>query len=70
MTDSPHSKFRHLYLVVRFDFPLDGLNPENSISVVKAFLSRTAAEQEAIRLRDVNKDKGCRYEVFPTRLVT
>ena len=72
MIDSPHSKFHHLYVVVRFDFPVNGRKPENSISTVKAFLSQTAAEQEAGRLREVNKDKdkGCRYEVFTTRLVT
>jgi len=35
VADHPHSKFRHLYAIVRIDLPVSQENPENSISVVK-----------------------------------
>ena len=70
MIGSPHSKFHHLYVVTRFDFPVDKDHPENTVSIVKAFLSKVDAKREAARLRKVNKEKDCRYEVFTTRLVT
>ncbi len=67
--ESPHSRFQQVYAIVRIDFPLDGQYPTNALSVVKVFVSKTAAEKEVVRLTEVNKDRGCQYEVFVSRLV-
>jgi hypothetical protein len=68
-TDKSHSRFQHVYAIVRIDLPVDQQCPTNTLSVVKVFASKMAAEQEVLRLREVNKDKSCRYEVFVSRLV-
>lgn len=69
MSDTSHSKFRHLYGVLRIDLPVNPENPENSIAVVKVFSSKLSAEQEVSRLNKLNPEKGCRYVVNVTRLV-
>jgi hypothetical protein len=69
-TDKPHSRYEHVYAIVRADLPLDQGVPENSISVVKVMCSRQMADQEAVRLNDVNKEKACRYFVNTTHFVT
>jgi hypothetical protein len=56
--DKPHSKYRHLYAIVRFDPYLSG---ENGATVVKVFPAKELAEQEASRLREVNKEKQSTY---------
>ena len=67
--DKPHSKFQHVYAVLRIDFPVDQENPENSIAIVKVLCSRTLAEQKVSRLSETNKAKACRYVMHVTRLV-
>ena len=62
--DKPHSKHLHLYAIVRFDPYLSG---ENGATVVKVFPSRELAEQEASRLREVNKGKKSTYAVQVAR---
>src|ERR1700733_6344096 len=57
--EKPHSKFRHLYAVLRIDLPVSRENPENSISVIKVFHSMMSAEQEVDRLNKVNSERGC-----------
>ena len=69
MTDKPHSRFRHVYAIVRIDSPLDEANPENSVAVVKVLASRAAAEKELTRLNQLNAKKGCVYVVTTTRMV-
>jgi len=69
MSETPHSKFRHLYAVVGIDFPVNQDNPENNISVVKVFSSKLSAEQEVTRLNHVNSGKRCRYVLNITRLI-
>ena len=68
MTEIPHSKFIHVYAVVRIDLPVDPDKPDNSIGVVKVFSTNGLAEQEASRLSRINEGKGCRYVVYTTRL--
>jgi len=68
--DKPHSKYPHVYAVVRFDFPVSQSNPENTAAVVKVLPSRILAEKEASRLREVNSGKRCVYVVQATRFVT
>lgn len=68
MSDTQHSKFRHLYAVLRIDLPVNPDNPENSIAVVKVFSSKLSAEQEVSRLNKLNSGKGCRYVLNVTRL--
>jgi hypothetical protein len=67
--DKPHSKFQHVYAVLRIDFPVNQENPENNIAVVKVLYSRKLAEQEVSRLSETNKAKACRYVMHVTRLV-
>ena len=68
-TDTPNSKTIHLYAIVRIDFPFNQDYPSNSIAVVKIFSSRKSAEQEVSRLKKVNEDKRCRYEVYISRFI-
>ncbi len=63
----PHSKLQHVYVIVRFDFPLDAQEPLNTVSAVKVFLSKERARTESIRLNQINHDKECRYEVMISR---
>jgi hypothetical protein len=58
--DKPHSKYLHVYAIVRFD---ENIQLEDCATVVKVLPSRDQAEQEAERLRDVNKGKRCTYSV-------
>jgi hypothetical protein len=67
--DAPHSKFQHVYAIVRFDFPLNSEQPETTVSVIKVFTSQDTAEQEATRLNSINASKNCAYKTFVTRFV-
>lgn len=67
--DKPHSKFEHLYAIVRFDLPINLEYPANSVTVVKVFSSQGAADQEASRLNHVNENKACKYDVYITRFI-
>jgi hypothetical protein len=69
-TDHAHAKYPHGYAVVRIDFPLSEVAPEDSIAVVKVFSSRTRAEEDTTRLNKINADKRCKYVVYVTRMVT
>jgi hypothetical protein len=69
ISETPHSKFRHLYAIVRIDLPVNADSPENSIAVVKVFSSKLAAEQEVSRLNRLNSGKECRYVMNVTRLM-
>jgi len=68
-SEKPHSSLRHVYAVVRFDFPVNPDNPENTISVVKVFSSKMSAEREVARLNGINSEKRCRYVLQVSRLV-
>lgn len=68
IVERKHSKYRHMYAVVRIDFPVNVNQPENSFSVVKVFVSKEAAENEAERLNTVNADKRCAYHTYVTRM--
>jgi hypothetical protein len=69
MTDDKlHSRFPHVYAIVRIDLPVNPKNPENNIAVVKVFSSQPDAEAEARRLNEVNKEKECTYILYTTRL--
>ena len=69
MVDTPHSRFRHAYAIVRIDPPVSETDPGNNISVVKVLISETDAEKELARLNHINANKGCVYLLTPTRLV-
>jgi hypothetical protein len=68
IVDSPHSKFQHLYVIVRLHFPVDVEYPTNSVAV-KTYSSKEAAERESTRLNQLNEDKGVRYDVYITRFI-
>ncbi len=67
--DSPHSKYQHVYPIVRIDTPLDQGDPESKISVVKVLTSQVAAEAEVSRLNQINADKSCTYFYCTSRLI-
>jgi hypothetical protein len=64
--DKTHSKYLHVYAIVRFDLHA---KLENCATVVKVLPTRDLAEQEADRLRQVNEGKQCLYNVQITRFV-
>jgi hypothetical protein len=66
--DKPHQKYPHVYAIVRFDLYVSRSSVD-SATVVKVLPSRDQAEQEAARLRDVNKGKECIYDVQTTRFI-
>ena len=65
--DKPHSKYPHVYAIIRFDPYISAL--EQAATVVKVLPSRILAEQEVSRLREVNKGKQCIYSVQTTRFI-
>jgi len=67
--DQPHSKFRHVYPIVRIDKPFDEAYPTNTLSVVKVLTSEAAAEIEVSRLNTINANKRCVYFYNISRLV-
>jgi len=67
--NKPHSRFKHVYAVVRIDLPPDESTPENSVTVIKVFSSETAAKREVSRLNKLNQEKGCKYVMNITRMV-
>ena len=69
MVDRPHSKFKHVYAVVRIDTPVSTTDPENSFAVVKVLSSKTDADAEVNRLNSVNATKRCLYVSRITRMV-
>jgi hypothetical protein len=66
---SPHSKYPHVYPIVRIDTPLDPNNPESKIVVVKVLTSQAAVEAEVSRSNQTNADKSCTYFYCTSRLV-
>jgi hypothetical protein len=68
-TNKPNKKFRHVYAVVRVDFPIYEGQPEASFTVVKVYSSEETAEKETSRLSKINADKKCKYFTRITRMV-
>ena len=56
--DTPHSKYPHVYPIVRIDTPIDQTDPAQKITVVKVLTSQSDAEAEVSRLSQVNADKA------------
>jgi hypothetical protein len=67
--DILHSKFPHVYAVVRIDIPFNQGDPGNSLSVVKVASSKAVAEAEVSRLSQINADKSCVYICCVSRLI-
>jgi len=65
-SDGPHSKYRHVYAIVRFDLEM---SRERAAAVVKVIPSQELAEKETARLNAVNKGKQCTYKVQTSRFV-
>ena len=64
--DKPHSKYTHVYAIVRFD---SDMSLENCATVVMILPTPDQAETQAARLREVNKGKKCIYSVQTARFV-
>ena len=67
--DRPHSKFKHVYPIVRIDTPFDQMYPTNTVTVVKVLTSQLDAEEEVARLNQVNAEKSCVYFSCTSRLI-
>jgi len=67
--DLPHSKYQHVYPIVRIDTPLQQSAPEDKITVVKVLTSQGAAEAEVSRLNQINVEKSCTYFYCTSRLI-
>jgi hypothetical protein len=67
--DRPHSKYPHVYPIVRIDTPIDQSNAKDRITVVKVLTSQAAAEAEVSRLNEINAEKSCAYLYCTSRLI-
>jgi hypothetical protein len=69
---SPHSKFDHVFAIIRLETdPAGEAGIDASVvTVTKVVLSMEAAEQEVERLNKINAGKGCLYFWQITRLET
>jgi hypothetical protein len=67
--DTPHSKYPHVYPIVRVDTPIDQSDPTQKITVVKVLISQSEAEAEVSRLSQVNANKSCLYFYCTSRLI-
>ncbi len=67
--DTPHSKYPHVYPIVRIDTPIDQSDPTQKITGVKVLTSQSDAEAEVSRLSQVNADKSCQYFYCTSRLI-
>jgi hypothetical protein len=65
--EAPHSKYLHVYAIVRFDLGVS--DPRQGATVVKVLSSVELVHQEATRLNELNQDKKCEYIVQTTRFV-
>ena len=68
-SDQPHSKYKHVYPIVRIDIPFNQMHPTDTLSVVKVLTSQDNTEAEVSRLNRVNADKSCTYLYCVSRLV-
>jgi len=66
---TPHSKYPHVYPIVRVETPIDQSDPTQKITVVKVLTSQSDAEAEVSRLSQVNADKSCLYFYCTSRLI-
>jgi len=67
--NASHSLYSHLFAIVRFDLPINAENVLDAVSVVKVFQEKEAAEAEAMRLRMINDESKCIYQVQTSRLI-
>jgi len=67
--DRPHSKYPHVYPIVRINTPIDQPHPTNTITVVKVLTSQGAADAEVSRLNQINAGKSCTYFWCTSRLI-
>jgi hypothetical protein len=65
---TPHSRYTHLFALLRYDEPVDRENWQSAVSVVKVFARREAAKAELQRLTSLNAPPKCTYAVQVTRL--
>jgi hypothetical protein len=61
--DQPHSKYRHVYVIVRVELDFDREHPDNSVSVTRVFDKEEDAASEIVRMNKLNGSKGYRYLV-------
>ena len=67
--DRPHSKYPHVYPIVRIDTPIGESDPTNKITVVKVLTSQGGADAEVSRLNQINAGKSCKYFWCTSRLI-
>jgi hypothetical protein len=67
MSNAPHSKYRHVYAILRFDTELGTV--EDCVTITKVLASEAIAKNEVERLNTLNAVKGARYMVQVTRLI-
>ena len=67
--ETPHSKYPHVYVIIRFAMDVPPTRIEHSATVAKIVSSLEFAEKEAARFREINKAKNCSDVVQTTRFV-
>jgi hypothetical protein len=58
-----------MFVLLRYEVPVEAENPQSSVSVLTVFASREDAEAEAQRLGLVNDGSKCVYQVQETHFV-
>ena len=67
MVDKPHSKYEHIFVVIRCDAEQIE-HPEYVVSLTKAYTAQSDALKEAARMNEINGPKGARYFVQLARV--
>jgi hypothetical protein len=68
MTNKPHSKYEHVFAVVRIDEDLAQGGSDNANYITKVLRNQEDAEREVERLNHLNQSKGFRYFWQLTRI--
>jgi len=61
MTNKPHSRYQHVFVILRADAYDEGDHVSEHVTVKKVVTTERRAEGEVKRLNDLNAEKGCRY---------
>lgn len=66
--DKPHSRYEHVYVVLRIDPHPSVEAIEDGLSAVSVFATKDDANAEAHRLNELHADKPSYYVVLTSRL--
>jgi hypothetical protein len=69
--DQPHSKFKHVYPIVRIDTPFDQMHPTNTVAVVKVLTSQVdLASLSSVIIPDCRRRRSYIAHHYPHQYMT